>query len=1093
MSLKHCRSSKLASVIPHPALTILTIHVAWRRPQAPPVGEDPNHGRLDNEKYTVGCICTLTTEYVAAQVFLDQEHPPPEFTAHHDNNSCTLGRIGEHNIAIAVLPGGEYGTASAARVARDMFHTFPNIRIELMVGIGGGAPTSRHDIRLGDVVVSEPRAGLGGVFQYDLGKKIQDQPFRSTGFLAPPPPVLLTAISGLRAKYEIHGHTIREDIEAILAANKKIRRKYGRPDTTTDRLYNSDVIHSPGEASCPSCSNDGLGLILRTARVEDDDDPAIHYGLIASANQLMKDAKLRDQYADENDVLCFEMEAAGLLNHLPCLVIRGIWDYSDSHKNKEWQGYSAMAAAAYSKALLSQIPPSKVRVEKKISEILPSIQQDIAVLRHKENSRENKIVLDWLTVVHYASRQSECIRTRQAGTGLWLLNSPEYQRWLHSNKRTLFCAGIPGAGKTTLASIVVQDITSRFEKEKNVGVAYLYCDFQQQGRQNADNLLASLLRQLAQGLSSFPDSMQTLYASHKKEGTRPSLNDISRTLESVAAMYSRVFVEVDALDESKCRSTFPSHLSSLQVSTSANVFATSRPIRDDVEEILESVETFQISANSEDIENYIDSHTSELRLLHEKNLDLSKETKAEYRHEIKTIITSVVDGVFLLAQLHLESLIDKTTLYSLNKAVKKLPAGGHALNQAYGETLGRIRSQSNDLRYLAERVLSLLACAERLLTTSELREALAVRQGSAILDENKRECTSIIVSVCAGLVTVDDKTDIIRLVHDTTRKYLRTHMSYIKPQKSRTTPDGPMEDDNMQEEEVAMADAHRTFRIICVTYLSFNVFESGFCQTTAEFEKRLQTNQLYEHAAHNWGHHARQASAKASCRIVIEFLKNSRKMIASSQALLMSTESSWHPRWKQEFSRRMTGLHLAAYFGIEEVMDPLFKGLRDAAARDGSGRTPLFYACMNGQANVVKLLLARGTNFNAKDDSGKTALSHAARQGHEAVVKLLLAVDVVGVDIKDNWGHTPLRLAVEKRHDDIVKLLLAREKVDVNAKDLWGHTPLRSAVERGHEDTAKLLLATEKVDVNAKDLWGQTPLSRASRNRHNTIVKLLRA
>lgn len=333
--------------------------------------EDYTPCQLSNEDYTVGWICALTTEYVAAQVFLDEKHETPTSIATHDNNDYTLGRIGKHNVAIAVLPGGEYGTASAAGVARDMLHSFPNIRLGLMVGIGGGAPSPKHDIRLGDIVVSEPQNGLGGVFQYDFGKNIQEQPFQSTRFLAPPPTVLLTAISGLRAEYTIDGHNIPEKIEACLATKPRLRKKYSRPDAATDRLYQSDIVHPLSEASCVSgCGSDAPSLIIRTTRGDDDDDPAIHHGLIATANQLMKDAKLRDQFANERGILCFEMEAGGLMNHFPCLVIRGICDYSDTHKNKEWQGYAAMTAAAYTKDLLKRISPNKVEAEKRISELV---------------------------------------------------------------------------------------------------------------------------------------------------------------------------------------------------------------------------------------------------------------------------------------------------------------------------------------------------------------------------------------------------------------------------------------------------------------------------------------------------------------------------------------------------------------------------------------------------------------------------------------------------------------------------------------------------------------------------------------------------
>ena len=328
---------------------------------------------MSNPKdYTVGWICAIVTEYVAAQAFLDREHDRPEKLPSGDNNDYTLGEIGGHNVVIATLPDGEYGISSAATVARDMLHSFPNIRIGLMVGIGGGAPSQKHDIRLGDIVVSASREGAGSVFQYDFGKTIQGQNFCSTGYLNQPPPILRTAVAGLKAQYERKGHQIEEAIGSILEKNKRMRRKYKRPDPESDRLYQSQVLHPlNNEASCAgSCGNDASKLIIRPERTEDEDNPMIHYGLIASGNKLMKDALLRDALIAEKDVLCFEMEAAGLMNHFPCLVIRGICDYSDSHKNKEWQGYAAMAAAAYTKDLLCRIVPQQVEAERKISEIL---------------------------------------------------------------------------------------------------------------------------------------------------------------------------------------------------------------------------------------------------------------------------------------------------------------------------------------------------------------------------------------------------------------------------------------------------------------------------------------------------------------------------------------------------------------------------------------------------------------------------------------------------------------------------------------------------------------------------------------------------
>jgi nucleoside phosphorylase len=330
---------------------------------------------FDPNDYVVGWICAIATEYVAARAFLDEEHDGPEYVSQGDNNDYTLGKIGKHSVVVAVLPDGEYGTQSAAGVARDMAHSFPNVRIGLMVGIGGGAPTPEHDIRLGDVVVSASRNGKGGVFQYDLGKTVQGQSFQPTALLNQSPVVLRTAVNGLKAQYESDGHQLKEAISSVLQKKPRLQNKYGRPSLDSDTLYQSAFMHpSDNDADCAeTCSSgDASNIVVRRKRTEEEDIPAVHYGGIASGNQLMKDALLRDKLAKDTGILCFEMEAAGLMNHFPCLVIRGICDYSDTHKNKKWQGYAAMAAAAYAKDILSRIAPTKIKAEKKIRDLLVS-------------------------------------------------------------------------------------------------------------------------------------------------------------------------------------------------------------------------------------------------------------------------------------------------------------------------------------------------------------------------------------------------------------------------------------------------------------------------------------------------------------------------------------------------------------------------------------------------------------------------------------------------------------------------------------------------------------------------------------------------
>jgi nucleoside phosphorylase len=334
-------------------------------------GTGGTNENLTNESYTVGWISAINTEYVAAQLFLDEKHPKPEPSSLpiDDNNHYTLGKIGHHNVVVAQLPEGRYGSVSAANVAKDMKRSFPNVRIGLMVGIGGGAPSWRHDVRLGDVVVSSAGPGSSGVFQYDFGKTIQNRSFQATGFLNDPPTFLQTAIGGLKAQYEIQGHQIEQSISEILDKNPRLQAKYKRPHSSTDKLYRSDVIHSDADCCETATMDETSKLRSRQPRAAHEDDPAIHYGLIASANQVLKDASIRDKLSEEKDVMCFEMEAAGLMKDFPCLVIRGICDYADTHKSKQWQGYAAMAAAAYTKDLLSEIRPNQVEAQKKIIEM----------------------------------------------------------------------------------------------------------------------------------------------------------------------------------------------------------------------------------------------------------------------------------------------------------------------------------------------------------------------------------------------------------------------------------------------------------------------------------------------------------------------------------------------------------------------------------------------------------------------------------------------------------------------------------------------------------------------------------------------------
>lgn len=317
---------------------------------------------LSYDDYTVGWICALPLEMAAAKLMLDDIHPKL-LQPLSDRNTYVLGEIGGHNVVVACLPFGIYGTTSAAVVADQMLSTFHSLQFGLMVGIGAGVPGGSTDIRLGDIVVSKPTDTFNGVVQYDYGKTIAGGQFERTGALSKPPQVLLTAISHIRSNHMLGISKISQIITEVTTKRPVAAPTFSYPGQYQDQLFESTYEHEAPNANCSGCNR--RKSVPRSTR--QSKDPQVHYGLIASANQVMKHGQTRDRLAQELGILCFEMEAAGLMDHFPCLVIRGICDYADSHKNKQWQGYAAMTAAAYAKELLLETPVNQTGQSKLIS------------------------------------------------------------------------------------------------------------------------------------------------------------------------------------------------------------------------------------------------------------------------------------------------------------------------------------------------------------------------------------------------------------------------------------------------------------------------------------------------------------------------------------------------------------------------------------------------------------------------------------------------------------------------------------------------------------------------------------------------------
>lgn len=308
----------------------------------------------------IAWIAALPIERAAAAALLDELHDEPHGFSQHpaDENAYTWGRMGKHNIVIASLAAGLYGTTSAATTASKLLSSLPQIRIGLLVGVGGGIPRpgEGRDIRLGDIVVSQPDGATGGVVQYDLLKSKPNNRHERKDFLNMPPPVLLHALGKLRAEHEFEEPMVSKSLSKMLGDKPRMAKSrpgYVHQGFENDRLFPASYEHA-GALDCRSCDPDKQ--VQRDMR--DSTDPEIHYGIIASGNTLVKDAVERDKVVEHigEDCFCVEMEAPGLMNHFPCLVIRGICDYADSHKDHRWQRYASATAAAFAKELLSYVP-----------------------------------------------------------------------------------------------------------------------------------------------------------------------------------------------------------------------------------------------------------------------------------------------------------------------------------------------------------------------------------------------------------------------------------------------------------------------------------------------------------------------------------------------------------------------------------------------------------------------------------------------------------------------------------------------------------------------------------------------------------------
>ena len=342
--------------------------------------------------YTVGWLCAIEEEELAALGMLDAKHDSPT-PCPISQNGYTYGEICDHNVVIVKLPAGQTGQAGASRTAVLFSESFPTMKIYLFVGIGGGMPSNYYDntdcqgskrpIHLGDVVVASPKqTGVHAIVEYDRGRETTNG-FESFGLVGHPITELVIAVDKVESTWKDGGSPFHDHLVRLSPEKLRERRvnydfcKFERPDSSHDMLFKSEYKHvDKDDTTCSQCSKDHI--------IERDpsDLPAFHRGPIASGNKVIQDAEKRDKLSDKyQHAICFDMEAAGVLLETNCLVIRGISDYADSHKSYRWHNYAAATAAAFARQLLYDMPPHNLQQvrAKRLSTQLPVAQASSSV------------------------------------------------------------------------------------------------------------------------------------------------------------------------------------------------------------------------------------------------------------------------------------------------------------------------------------------------------------------------------------------------------------------------------------------------------------------------------------------------------------------------------------------------------------------------------------------------------------------------------------------------------------------------------------------------------------------------------------------
>ncbi|KAK5950499.1 hypothetical protein OHC33_008442 [Knufia fluminis] len=1000
------------------------------------------------DDYQIGIVCALFEELAAVKAMFDEVHNTSVAAEKNDNNSYALGRIHNHNVVVACLPDGQYGSVSAANVARDMARTFKQLRFGLLVGIGGGIPNPEADIRLGDVVVSKPSGTHGGVIQYDMGKAEEGGGWVRTGTLNAPPQLLLTALAQLRAQHLMEASPIPQYLEGMVQRYPKMK-KTGYVHPGHDPIYHSSVTANTAARPAHEVSTPREGT-----------SPEIHYGIVVSGNQVIKNAKKAKQLFDDHKAFCIEMEAAGLMNNFPCLVIRGISDYADGSKNDDWHKWASATAAAFAKELLSYLSPGEtLRLEpiRQLQDIMQEqthlvrehYQQQVAHNNWQAQSHEfvlNRDCLSAFYTCHY-EEYKERISGRAQKTCLWVLDDSTYEQWLASSEDDLlWISADPYCGKSVLCKFLTEDDFKRSFSEDTI-ICYHFFQPEEVGGSLANALCAMLHQIFIKQSCLLKYALDDWKANDSK--LRTNIDALWRVFWKVACNEegTPIVCVLDALDDCcdthrdrllRELSRFCGQQQEVRRKTSRIKFlVTSRPYRDIVQALQELPACRRIRGEDKNVE--LHAEIGAVIQMQMKDLAVQQGLSSE----VEERITSKLMGMQSRTYIWVSAVMHKVKSALQSSLWPEKEDFGHLLAPVR-ELYNSVLERGDGRVEIVKQALRIMLGARRPLTIGEIAIALDISLSGtpptnlAELSMNPKRLERELRPWCGLFVFVNY--EYYYVIHRTAAEYL---LEVIQPECKE-----------QHRHSLTAPEIMKEMTKICVTYLCFTDFDNNAFNFETNDQERSSNA---EHTLFDLTPNPYRDFYRFCAEHWLDLVRHTEDILDESLmnkvSLLYQTSSNRYDLWtKYTLPGRYprpegTGMHLAAMNGHSRVLQSLIESaprkvndvsgsisaevLRETLDEYQDQHITKFKRSLSTSSETSEAMSIRDVSSYSRPAPAvaATPLEHAAYHGHMKAVEVLLRH---GADINaDHAYHGALAAACRGSARQVFELLLD-VRVDCN-------------------------------------------------------------